>query len=184
MRRAFLTFLCAVLLAGCAAPPVQAGGFGGLIAPAAACPGQSDLGAPAAEQERAMRCMTNFARRRSGLRPLGGSAALARSAARKSADMIRCDEFSHEACHRPFTYWIVRVGFIEGSECWRAAENIAWGSGSLGSVRAIFKAWIDSAGHRENILGRFGQVGIGLRVGKLEGFAGARVWTQHFGAHC
>lgn len=131
-----------------------------------------------------MRCMTNFARRHSGLRPLGRSAQLDRSAARKSADMIRCDDFSHEACHRRFTYWMERVGYIDESECWRAAENIAWGSGGLGSVRAIFKAWINSSGHRENILGSFAQVGIGLQVGKLERFGGARVWTQHFGAHC
>jgi len=184
MRRACLTFLCASLLLAGAALPAPAADLGGLIAPARACPGQSNPDAPAVEQERAMRCMTNFARRRSGLRPLGGSALLDRSAARKSADIIRCDEFSHRACHRRFTFWIERVGYTAGRDCWRAAENIAWGTGVLGSVRSIFRAWINSSGHRENILGRFGQIGIGLRVGGLEGSWRAHVWTQHFGARC
>ena len=37
-------------------------------------------------------------------------------------------------------------------------------------------------GHRENILGSYGQIGIGLRVGGLDGHGDAHVWTQHFGS--
>jgi uncharacterized protein YkwD len=183
MRRALATILALCAL-GAFAAPAGAESLGRLVAPVEACPGQARAGASAADQERAMRCMTNFARRHSGLRGMRDSSELDRSAGRKSGDMIRCDEFSHEACHRQFTYWLKRVGFIEDPGCWRAAENIAWGTGRLGSVRSIFTAWINSSGHRENILGPYGRVGIGLRVGGLEGFPKARVWTQHFGAHC
>lgn len=175
----------AVLACGALAEPAPAApGFGRLIAPTGACPGQGDLGAPAARQERTMRCMVNYARARGGLRALRRSRRLDRSAGRKSGDMLRCDDFSHEACGREFTYWMERVGFIGRDQCWRAAENIAWGSGRLGTVRSIFTAWINSEGHRENILGRFGWIGVGLRAGELEGFSGAHVWTQHFATIC
>ncbi|MGE0505675.1 MAG: CAP domain-containing protein [Solirubrobacterales bacterium] len=149
------------------------------IAPASACPRQSDLGAPARAQLKAMLCLTSYARRASGRKPLSRARPLARAAARKSADILRCDEFSHEACGREFSYWIKRFGYARG--CWTAAENIGYGTGRLGTVRAIFSAWMSSPGHRANILGKFDEIGIGRRVGSLEGNRGAIVWTQDFG---
>ena len=50
-------------------------------------------------------------------------------------------------------------------------------------MRAIFRAWLHSPGHRENILGPYGQIGIGLRSGSLEGNRDAHVWIQEFGSH-
>jgi uncharacterized protein YkwD len=126
-----------------------------------------------------MLCLTNFARRASGRSALAGLGSLHRAAARKSADILRCDEFSHEACGRDFAYWIERL-----AGCRAAAENIAWGTGPLGSPRSIFRSWMRSSGHRANILGPYREIGIGLRVGSLEGNAAAYVWTQDFGAGC
>lgn len=97
--------------------------------------------------------------------------------------MLRCDDFDHEACGRDFTYWMQRVGYLGGG-CWQAAENIAFGTGSYGTVRAIFRGWIHSPGHRANILDDSQDLGVGLRVGTLEGYRGAHVWTQQFGSHC
>lgn len=129
-----------------------------------------------------MRCMANYARRASGLEPLTAVPPLNRAADRKAGDIIRCEEFSHEACGREFTYWMARVGYL-GDGCWRAAENIAWGTASFASVRAIFRSWIGSNGHRENILGPYAQTGIGLRIGRFQSFRGAHVWVQEFGSH-
>jgi uncharacterized protein YkwD len=151
------------------------------IAPAAACPNQTDPAAPAGVQLKAMLCMTNYARKATGLKPLSRARPLVRAAGRKSADILGCDEFSHEACGREFTYWIERFGYTRG--CWSAGENIGYGTGELGGVREIFVAWMNSPGHRANILGEFGEIGIGRRVGTLEGAAGAVVWTQDFGSH-
>jgi uncharacterized protein YkwD len=151
------------------------------IAPASACPNQTDLGAPAGLQLKAMLCLTNYARQASGLKPLTRSRPLARAAGKKSAEILACDEFSHEACGRDFTFWIKRFGYAEG--CWSAAENIGYGTGVLGSVRSVFSAWMNSPGHRANILGKFGEIGIGRRAGRLEGASGAVVWTQDFGSH-
>jgi uncharacterized protein YkwD len=101
--------------------------------------------------------------------------------AHKSADILACDEFSHEACGREFSYWMQRFGYLHG--CWSAGENIAYGTGPLDSVRSVFVDWMHSSGHRANILGEFREIGIGRRVGTLEENPGAVVWTQDFGSH-
>ncbi len=125
-----------------------------------------------------MHCLVDFARRGRGLPAYAASAVLDRAAAHKSADILRCGEFSHEACGRPFTYWMERLGYPACG----AGENIAWGSGRLGDPGSIFRSWMRSQGHRENILGPFEEIGIGLRSGSLEGYGGAHVWTQNFGS--
>ena len=184
MRRSAAAALAiAVALLAQAAPGAVAVPLDALIAPSSACPGTGDAGDPVAAQEQAMLCMTNYARRHAGLAGLGEADKLDRSAGHKSGDILRCDSFSHEACGRDFTYWMQRVGYLP-APCWRAGENIAWGTGSYGTVHSIFSAWIHSPGHRENILGRFRQVGTGLRVGGLEGYEAAHVWTQEFGTRC
>lgn len=154
-----------------------------LIAPAAACPDQSSLTSAVEAQEQAMLCMTNFARASAGLGDLADAEELDRSAQGKAEDVLRCDSFSHFACGREFTYWIREAGYI-GEGCWHAGENLAWGTGEYGSVRAIFRAWMNSPTHRQNILGDYRQVGISLATGELEGHAAAHVWAAHFGSRC
>lgn len=183
MRRLTLIALFLVTLAAPALVPSAAeAGIDGLIASASICPNQTDPRAPVAVQERAMRCLTNFARRRAGLGALAPALRLSRAAAHKAGDILRCNEFSHEACGHEFSYWMQRFGYLGGG-CWRAAENIAWGSGRLGTVRWVFVAWMHSAGHRENLLGPYAQIGIGLRTGGLEGNSRAHVWVVELGSH-
>ncbi len=130
-----------------------------------------------------MLCMTDYARSTAGLPPIADATSLDWSAAAKAADILRCDSFSHFACGRDYTYWMREAGYLN-ARCWRAAENLAFGVGNRGTVESVFAALIDSPVHRHNILGRFEQIGIGLRVGDLAGHLGTRVWTQHFGSHC
>src|ERR1044072_1522843 len=172
------------LLAAAVGLVLAAGAFAsGAIAPPAACPGQTLLGAPADAQEDTMRCMTDYARRQAGLPSLAEAEELDRAATGKSGDILRCNSFSHSACGRDFTYWMEESGYLS-AQCWRAGENLAWGTGREGTVRSIFRAWMRSPGHRENVLGEFTQLGLSLQVGELEGLRGTRVWTQHFGSHC
>jgi uncharacterized protein YkwD len=154
-----------------------------LIAPAAVCPNQDSLTVPVEAQEQAMLCMTDFARTSVGLGELADAQELDLSALEKAEDVIRCDSFSHFACGREFTYWIREAGYI-GEECWHAGENLAWGVGELGSVRAIFRAWMSSPTHRHNILGDYSEIGVSVARGDLQGNPGARVWTSHFGSRC
>jgi uncharacterized protein YkwD len=153
----------------------------GEVAPPTACPGQTAAGLSAEEQVGVMLCMTNYARGTHGLRPLSLSPQLNRAAEQKSSDIVSCDEFSHEACGRQFTFWEQRFGYLKG--CWKTAENIAWGTGDQSSVQVIFQAWLESPEHHENILGPYRQIGIGVRDGGIEGHEEAAIWTQDFGSH-
>jgi uncharacterized protein YkwD len=166
------------------APP--ASGNGGADETAAAkrgCATDVSEDAPTGAQLAAMRCLVDQARRHAGLGSLANSSELSRSAKDKAADILRCKSFSHYACGREFTFWMKRVGYLSAS-CWRVAENIAWATGPASSPRAIFRTWMHSPEHRANILGHFSQVGVGLRVGSLNGHPGSHVWTGHFGTHC
>jgi uncharacterized protein YkwD len=155
-----------------------------LAAPATSCVGADDANAPIAVQEAAMECMVNFARQQAGVPRLTDSRKLGGSAANKAGDILRCNQFSHEACGRDFLYWFRRFGYVGGS-CWWAGENLAWGTGSFGTVRSIVKAWLRSPGHRANLLGgEYEQFGISLRIGGLSGSPDAHVWVNHFGRHC
>jgi uncharacterized protein YkwD len=166
-----------------AAPSATANGLGALIAPISACPGQEALDAPAGVQESTMSCMVDYARTQAGLSGLADVETLQRSAEDKADDVLRCDSFSHFACGRDFTYWMRQTGYVS-SQCWRVGENLAWGAGAYGAVRSIFRAWMSSPGHRENILDDFTETGISLRIGTLSGQAGTHVWAEHFGSHC
>jgi uncharacterized protein YkwD len=182
-RKLLLVIAAVALVAALLAGPAQARRLGTLIAPTSVCANETDLGDSAAVQEQAMRCMTNFARQKAGLHKFGNAADLDRSAGEKNRDIIRCDDFSHYACGRNFTFWMKRSGYL-AARCWRAGENIAWGSGDLATVRSIFTAWVHSPPHLENILGHYSQIGIALEVGRLQRSGSAHVWTQDFGSHC
>jgi uncharacterized protein YkwD len=150
-----------------------------LLAPAATCPNQTSYSTDAATQLAAVHCMTNYARTRSGLKPLARNTTLDWSAAKKSQDIVGCNSFSHTACGRSFDYWIKQSGW-RGS---RWGENIAWGSdnGSRSTPYQIMRMWIHSDGHRANILkSSYTQLGVGLVRGRFSGYQ-AGVWTQHFG---
>jgi uncharacterized protein YkwD len=166
--------IAAIALAA-AALPTLGGVSTGTAAP---CPYQGAAHASSSAQEKAMLCLVNRARESRGLAALSAPSSLARAADHKSADILRCDEFSHEACGREFTYWIEQVGY---HGC-REGENIAYAGGA--TPRRIFKLWMNSSGHRENILGPYRDIGIGLRIGTLGEVHGAHVWTQEFGSPC
>jgi uncharacterized protein YkwD len=182
-RKLLLAFAAVALVAALLAGSAEARRLSSLVAPPSACPNQTEIGDAPAVQERAMRCMTDYARRHIGLGGLGNARVLDHSALRKSSDIIRCDSFSHYACGRQFTYWMQRTGYL-AARCWRAGENIAWGVGDWASVRSIFVAWLHSPEHRANLLGRYSAIGVALRVGSLEGHHRAHIWTQEFGSHC
>jgi len=155
-----------------------------LKAPDAICTGEEDPNAPIMIQEAAMECLVNYARQQAGLPRLNDSRKLDASASNKAGDVLRCNQFSHEACGRDFLYWVRRTGYLN-SRCWWAGENLAWGTGSLGSARSVMKAWLRSPSHRANLLSSdYNQFGISLRAGGLSGSPDAHVWVNHFGRHC
>jgi uncharacterized protein YkwD len=157
-----------------------------LLAPTSKCGGsaQTDTGLPAPQQEMVMVCMHNHARAKVGRAALSWHSLLGRSSDAKTADMLRCGEFSHGACGRSTLYHVHRVGYTS-SGCWSAWENIAWGSGSYATVRSRMSGWLHSDSHRPAILdSKYREVGFGMRRGTFQGRSGAHVWTAHLGRRC
>jgi uncharacterized protein YkwD len=180
LRPLAAALFAAAALAGFGAAPALA--VSPLVAPAAVCP-RPALDAAAPAQEEAMLCLVNYARSQYDEGALEKSPELEESARDKARDIFQCESFSHYACGREFTYWMRETGYLGG--CWRAGENLAYGSGGYGSVGSIFRAWLRSPTHRANLLtAQFVQTGIDLKVGWFEGTPGVHVWAQHFGVHC
>jgi uncharacterized protein YkwD len=151
-----------------------------LLAPESSCPGQSDSKLAVAAQERAMVCMQNYARAAKGRRAMRVFKPLRVSATDKAHDIRRCQQLSHEACGREFTYWIARVGFFKGS--WEVGEILADGGVQHGTVRETMRAWLHSDTHRAVLLHRgFNLVGVGLVRGRFHGYRHMRIWVTHFG---
>ena len=127
-----------------------------------------------------MLCLTNFARR--GRRPGAARPATPashRAAAHKSADILRCDEFSHEACGRDFTYWIERFGYrlLRGrprTSPGGPARSAPCGRSSTPGCTRPGTAKTSSAPTARSA--------SACGSARLEGNGGAHVWTQDFGA--
>jgi uncharacterized protein YkwD len=179
-----LSLLAIAACLALAAPADAAGSWDRLLAPEGTCGAQADRSAAPRAQERAMRCMVNFARGADGQHALRVRAGRLMDAAdRKAADILRCGDFSHTACGRAFTFHMRRTAYAAG--CYGAGENIAWGSGPLGTVRAVMRGWLNSDGHRANLLEpRFRDHGVALRTGTMGGEAGAAVWVHQLGYRC
>ena len=153
-----------------------------LLASQSKCPNQTNRALSATDQERVMTCMHNHARKKAGKPSLRTHGALTRSAGKKADDMWRCG-VTHYPCGDDMWRRIREEGYMRG--CYGVGENIAWGSGDLGDVRSIMSAWLNSKGHRRNILnGRFRDVGIGLVKGPYGGYRDAQIWATHFGYQC
>jgi uncharacterized protein YkwD len=154
-----------------------------LVAPPAACPLQESLTTSPDVQEQSMLCMIDFARQGAGLADVAPVESLTSSAELKTRDILACDEFSHFACGRPFSYWIRASGYTS-VPCWRVGEVIAYGRGQYGTPRSIFIAWMQSPTHRQVILNDFSQIGLSVRLGNLGIYGRARLWAGHFGTQC
>ena len=131
---------------------------------------------------RATLCVLNVERRKRGLRPLRLNRKLSRAARGHSSAMASRHFFSHDSlAGGSFVDRIRRTGYLRGARSWNVGENIASGWGSLGTPRAIGCAWMNSPGHRANILSRsFRAIGIGISAGTPSGGGGA-TYTTDFG---
>ena len=178
----YLAFLIALgLLVVGPAASASAGAYDHLLAPATTCPNQTDTSLAVDLQEAAMLCMVNFAREKSGLPRLATDPRLMDSADRKAQDIMRCRQFSHTACGSAFDFHVSAAGY----RACATGENIAWGSGSLGTVRNRMSGWLESSGHRANILStRYRDQGIALIRGTFSGYSGVAMWVSQFGTLC
>ncbi|GIH49483.1 Uncharacterized conserved protein YkwD, contains CAP (CSP/antigen 5/PR1) domain [Microbispora rosea] len=141
-------------------------------APASAAPSASPTSGSAvgtAIENEVVR-LTNVERAKAGCGPLKHDPRLRTAAYAHSADMSAKDYFDHTSKDgRSFADRITAAGYT-----WRAAaENIAKG---YGTAQAVVQGWMNSPGHRQNILNcNYTDIGVGYVA------AGGPYWTQDFG---
>jgi uncharacterized protein YkwD len=125
------------------------------------------------QSERSLLGAVNDVRAAHNLRPLKVDAKLLASARTYSTAMIQQDVFTHGAFAERLTH--------SGARGPAFGENLAWATGTYTRARHIVRMWMDSPGHRENLL-RPGwtRIGIGARVGNFLGYTGATVITADF----
>lgn len=112
--------------------------------------------------------LVNKVRVESGLRPLAANWELSRVARFKSRDMRDNHYFSHTSPTYGSPFQMMRDF---GLSFRTAGENIAYGQRT---PQAVVDAWMNSSGHRANILNdSYTQIGVGY-------VADGRYWTQMF----
>ncbi|HEY8102990.1 MAG TPA: CAP domain-containing protein [Gaiellaceae bacterium] len=123
--------------------------------------------------ERSLLGVVNDVRAAHNLRPLQVDAKLLATARGYSSTMIQQDVFTHGS----FAERLAQSG-ARGPAY---GENLAWGTGRLAGARNIVRMWMESPGHRANLLRPgWNRVGIGVRVGNFLGYPGATVITADF----
>lgn len=118
----------------------------------------------------------NKERNERGLRSLAFDYELNISAQKKSQDMLSNAYFAHTRLDgKPFTYFIDYAGY----DYIKTSENLARGNFTTSSE--IVEAWMNSIGHRQNILdSTMVDTGIGIVFGEYKG-SDTYFITQHFG---
>jgi uncharacterized protein YkwD len=124
-------------------------------------------------------CLINAERRRHGLQRLRYNHRLRVAGTRHVRDMVRARYFSHDSrSGRAFDTRIGRTGYARGHRA-SVGENLAWGSGSSATPRSIVRNWMNSPGHRSNILQpMFREVGVAVVRGTPRGLDGATYATE------
>jgi uncharacterized protein YkwD len=120
---------------------------------------------------------TNQHREQHGLLPLHYNAKLSKAAEAKIDDMLAQQYFEHNSPQGKTPADIIAEA---GYEFIVVGENLALGNFLNDEV--LVQAWMDSPGHRANILnGKFVEIGVAVRKGAFEG---KTVWlaVQEFGS--
>ena len=131
-----------------------------------ACTAGNATPAVASKREivRATLCELNRERAHSGLRALKLNKKLSRAARLHVRDMTRRNYFSHDTLGGgSFVDRIRRQGYLRGARSWIVGENLAWGSRKYSRPSVIMRMWMNSPGHRANILNAsFKEIGVGV----------------------
>ena len=130
-------------------------------------------------------CIINKIRRRRGTRALKNNAQLYDAAQKHANDMVQRKYFSHtsQGGGTGSTARIKSTGYMSGADRWQVGENIAWGTGSYSTPAAIVQSWMNSPGHRQNILRRtYREAGLAIAVGApVKTRADAGTYAHAFG---
>src|SRR4051794_25686588 len=129
-------------------------------------------------------CLVNQERTARGLKPLKLNRRLSKAAAGHARDMVARNYFSHDSLGGgDFVDRIRKAGYMAPRAFPTLGEDLAWGSGTLGTPRAIVQSWMESPGHRANILTRqFREAGMGVAFGDPGAGEDGATYTLDFGS--
>jgi uncharacterized protein YkwD len=115
----------------------------------------------------AILCLHNQIRAQNNLPLLKENAKLRKAAAGHSSDMVGEGYFDHSSTNGDsFVDRIIDAGYAKRNDGWTLGENLAWGTGDLSSAKGVMDAWMNSSGHKANILKKaYKEVGIGIKLG-------------------
>ncbi len=131
-------------------------------------------------------CLLNKERTSRGLRKLRNNSRLRDAAQSYSRNMVVNDFFDHVSPGGSTMVSRVKATrYLSGANGWSLGENIAWGGSTRATPRETVEAWMDSAGHKRNILtGAFEEIGIGIAIGapaRLPSGMDSATYTTDFG---
>ena len=129
----------------------------------------------------AVLCLHNQIRQQHNLPLLKDNTKLRKAATGHSGDMVDEGYFDHTTPDgSSFVDRIIGSGYVKRNDAWTLGENLAWGTGDLSTPIGIMNAWMNSAGHKTNILKKaYREVGIGIQLGvPSDSGVGATVTTD------
>jgi uncharacterized protein YkwD len=180
MRRPITPAITAALAAFCLLLPASAA-QGATCAGADLQPSSAGLG----QMRAATLCLLNAERSRHGLASLRENSLLTAASQAYSQQMVNQQFFAHVTPGGiDLTERLKGIGYVVGNSFWTIGENLAWGTGGMATPARIMQAWMESPGHRENILAAdFREVGVGIVLGTpgSRTAPGAATYTTDFG---
>jgi uncharacterized protein YkwD len=179
------SLVCGALIGGALAFAGGAQASAAGIVAVADCPDQdvAPTRGNAVEIRASILCLTNAERSQRGLVSLRENVKLRSAASRHSSDMVRDGYFAHTTPDGDtFVDRISAAGYMKRTAGWSLGENLAWGTGDVGTPRGVHDAWMRSRGHRANILrASYRELGIGVSSGVPKDAGVGATYTTDFG---
>lgn len=133
---------------------------------------------------RAVLCLLNRERTKRGRKKLRSHRTLSGVAERYADQMVREQFFDHVTPDGVTMLSRIKgTSYLAGDLArWSVGENLAWGTGSLGTPKRIVRSWMASPGHRRNILDRsYREIGLGVVLGTPRDPGAGATYVNEFG---
>ncbi len=161
-------------------PPVSTTGTGAVSPAYSGCGGVWGIPSSNPEYEQEVVERVNAVRAQNGLPPLKRFSQLDQAARYFATDMGQDNYFSHDTYDRSDGNLVYVCSWIDRVKSYYSpysmlAENIAAG---YSTPESVMNAWMNSSGHRANILGSSWEIGVGYYQGSGNYY---RYWVQDFG---
>ena len=132
----------------------------------------------------AVLCLHNQIRQQRNLPLLKENSKLQKAGTGHSNEMVDEGYFDHTAPDgTTFVDRILGARYAKRNGDWTIGENLAWGTGDMSTPAGVMQAWMNSSGHKANILKRaYREIGLGIRLGTPGDAGVGATFSAEFGA--